>query len=84
MFSLVVDECSRELDVFSNLKMSGDPEKVKNYLEVILPAKIIKNNVELNNCNIVKCISSASSSLDGFLSSIFQLQLEVEDKTSKR
>jgi hypothetical protein len=64
--------------------MSGDSNTIKNYLENVLPPKIIANNDELKNYEVVKCTSTASNSLDGFLSSIFQLCIEVEDKTSKR
>jgi hypothetical protein len=66
------------------INMSGESNKIKNYLEVVLPQKIIACNDELQNCEIIKCISTASNSMDGFLSSIFQLCVEVEDKTSKR
>lgn len=66
------------------LMMSKESNNVANYLEVILPPKIIANNDELKNCKVIKCTSTASNSLDGFLSSIFQLSLEVEDKITER
>jgi hypothetical protein len=58
-------------------------QRIKNYLENILPSKIVQHNPDMNNHSVVNCVATVSTSMDGFLSSIFQLKLEIEDKTSK-
>lgn len=64
--------------------MTGVPANVNDYLETILPVRIIENNDEFKNCSIVKCTATNSKSLDGFLSTIFQVRLVLKDKLSGR
>lgn len=63
--------------------MDDVSNNVLRYLENILPAKIIANNEELRNCNVVECKAKSGKSLDGFLSFIFQITLDLEDVTTK-
>lgn len=62
----------------------GDGNKVINYMENILPLRIVENNADLKDCKIIKCKATSSKSLDGFLSMIFQVDLLLYDKKSER
>jgi hypothetical protein len=64
--------------------MSGESNKVQFYLENVLPTKIISANDDMRNFEMIECKSTASNSMDGFLSSIFQLNLHIKDKTTNR
>lgn len=55
-----------------------------NYLENILPLKIIDNNDDLKDFAVIKCTATSGKSFDGFLSSIFLICLELEDKNTQR
>ncbi|CRL05479.1 CLUMA_CG018243, isoform A [Clunio marinus] len=59
--------------------MSAASEKVTNFLQNILPSKIIDNNEEFKGWNVVSCTASLIKSFDGFLSSIFEVSLILED-----
>lgn len=63
--------------------MAGDPNNVKNYLETVLPLRIIENNDEFKHFKVIKCSATNSDSLNGFLSTIFQLRLVIADKNEQ-
>lgn len=64
--------------------MNSEPDEIISYLENVLPQKIIDSNEDLKNCELIKCTATSAKSFDGFLSSLYQIVLRVEDKTSKR
>jgi hypothetical protein len=64
--------------------MASESVKVINYLENILPEKIIAKNDEFRNCQVIDCKAVANNQSDGFLSLIFKVTLTLQDKTSKR
>jgi hypothetical protein len=55
-----------------------------NFIENILPALILERNVELQNYSVIKCKANLSEKLDGFMSSIFHVDLVLKDKVSNR
>lgn len=59
-------------------------EKAVRYLETILPLRIISNNHELKNSQVISCTAKSSKSLDGFLSCIYQVCLVLEDEITER
>lgn len=55
-----------------------------NFIENILPGLILERNEELKNHSVVKCTTNISAKLDGFMSSIFHVELVLKDKISDR
>lgn len=55
-------------------------EKFDNYLKNILPQKILENNhEEFKNFQVSNCVVNQMESLDGFLSIIYKIDLELKN-----
>lgn len=60
--------------------MSSSAElKHTNFLENILPKLIINKNEDLQGSEVLKCVANSSKSLDGFMSSMYQVQLDLKN-----
>jgi hypothetical protein len=56
-----------------------DLAKNLNFIENVLPKLIIEQNDDLRNYSIVKCTANDSTKLDGFMSLVFKVDLELKD-----
>lgn len=65
-------------------RMTDISEDVTRYLETVLPQRVIQNNEEFASCHVIECVATSSKSLDGFLSTIYQIRLVLQDKASER
>lgn len=65
-------------DIFLEVAMSKDLKKKLNFIENELP-KLIAAQPRLKGIEIVKCSAESKTHLDGFMSSIFTVQLLVKD-----
>lgn len=63
--------------------MSSDDDRKLNFIQKILPKLIKERNEDLQNQEIVKCAAEACSSLDGFMSAIYTVELVLKDQSGK-
>lgn len=53
--------------------------KQANFLENILPKLIVDENIDLRGSKVLKCVANSSKSLDGFMSAMYQVELDLEN-----
>lgn len=63
--------------------MSEEAEKKLNFIQNVLPKLILGRNEELQNHIVVKCSAEPCSSLDGFMSAIYTVDLVLKDQSGK-
>lgn len=63
--------------------MEDDATKKLNFIENSLPKLILQRNKDLSEQTVVKCTAKASSSLDGFMSAIYTVELVLKDRSEK-
>lgn len=63
------------------VNMSDEAQKKLNFIENILPTFILKRNEEFSNHTVVKCSAEACSTLDGFMSAIYTVELVLQDQS---
>lgn len=63
--------------------MSDEAQKKLNFIENVLPALILQRNEDLKGQTVVKCSATAATSLDGFMSAIYTVDLSLKDKKGK-
>lgn len=63
--------------------MGDQGQKQLNFVQNVLPKLILKRNDDLKNHQIVSSSAECSTTLDGFMSAIFQLKLVLESETGK-
>lgn len=63
--------------------MVDERQKKLNFIEKTLPKLILERNEDLNQCNVVRCAAEACSSLDGFMSAIYTVDLVLKDPTGE-
>lgn len=63
--------------------MNVESEKKLNFIQKILPKLILERNDDLANQTVVACSAEACSSLDGFMSAIYTVDLVLKDQSGK-
>ena len=63
--------------------MTDEGQKKLNFIENILPKLILERNEDLNGQTIVKCSAEACTTLDGFMSAIYTVDLVLKDQSGK-
>lgn len=58
-------------------------QKKLNFIEKALPKLILERNEDLRNQTIVSCAAEACTSLDGFMSAIYTVDLVLKDQNDK-
>lgn len=61
--------------------MQSEGEKKLNFIQNVLPKLIVLRNEDLKDQTIVSCSAEACSSLDGFMSAIYSVDLILRDKS---
>jgi hypothetical protein len=57
----------------------SEAQKRLDFVQNVLPKLIIERNNELMNHEIVKCTAKASNELDGFMSSVYFIDLTLKN-----
>lgn len=61
----------------------ADNQKKVNFIENVLPKLILERNEDLKGHKVVKCTAEACTTLDGFMSAIYQVQLVLQDESGR-
>lgn len=61
----------------------ADNQKTVNFIENVLPKLILERNEELKDHKVVKCTAEACTTLDGFMSAIYQVQLVLKNESGR-
>lgn len=57
-------------------------EKINNFLKVVLPERVLQNNDEFRNYEVSNCVANRIETFDGFLSTLYNIELELKEKTT--
>lgn len=63
--------------------MTNEGQKKLNFIENILPKLILERNEDLKCQSVVKCSAEACTTLDGFMSAIYTVDLVLKDQSGK-
>lgn len=61
----------------------ADNQKKVNFIENVLPKLILERNEDLKGHKVAKCTAEACTTLDGFMSAIYQVQLVLQDESGR-
>lgn len=61
----------------------AENQKKVDFIENVLSKLILECNEELKNQKVVKCTAEACTTLDGFMSAIYQVQLVLQDESGR-
>lgn len=63
--------------------MADEGQKKLNFIQNILPKLILERNEDLKSQTVVKCEAEACTTLDGFMSAIYTVNLVMKDQSGK-